>query len=131
MPLVWPSGAIEETQTIGVRDWQDDVLIVSKMDNGSFKSRRRTRLPRRFIEWERDLSGAERDALETFHDETLLNGSLDFNMQDPKKDETLAWRFVRRPAFELISGAKEPSPGWELRRWKCKIMLEETGPELV
>lgn len=127
--ILWPSADVPETQAIGVKDWKDEALIKSQMDNGSFKARRRTRLPRRFISWKWELSGQERKDLETFYDTTLQNGALAFNMEDPLEESVLAWRFTSRPTFTMVLGASETN--WALRRWSNTIALENTGPELV
>lgn len=102
-------------------DKADEGFIRTKMDSGPAKVRRRySAVPRRF-QTEMNVTGAQRDTLNTFYHDTLGEGALSFDRTDPTTDVTGSFRFLTTPGFRILAGASDP----DKRIYRVTLSLEK------
>lgn len=94
--------------------------IRTSMDQGPAKQRKRFTAVPKFIQLDMYLDGDQLQSFETWFEDTLDHGVLDFDWEHPVDDTTVEMRFVENPKWSLEKGAEDPSN----RLWKATFKLE-------
>lgn len=103
---------------VGLSDEFEYDVLVTGMDAGPPKFRRRFSVDTRYMDAELELDGTQRATLETFYS-TTLQGIGEFDLQDPADGATQSWRFASRPRFRLHVGHDTATK----RRWTATFRL--------
>lgn len=116
---VWP-GSLPAFER-GLKDVAQDGVIRTPMDAGPVKRRRRFTAMSRYLRGTIYLtSAAQRNALDTFFDDTLQGGSLSFEMTDPKDGTQQIFAFISPPEYDHQYG--EDNNGTE--QYRVSLALE-------
>lgn len=96
----WPTDDIPFKPIVGT--WQEereDNVLRTSNEVGPPKQRRRSYLPNDRITCDLVLTTAQKDALETFHSSTLVDGIASFSVSDPSitAAPTRTFKFVKPP----------------------------------
>lgn len=100
---VWP--ATLPKFNLDTQETRQDGVIRTPMDAGPAKSRRRFSAVSRYLSTDLILTGEQRATFDTFFDETLADGSLTFDMEDPKDGAIVQMRFTAPPSY-VYAGAR-------------------------
>jgi hypothetical protein len=116
---VWPP-TLPCAQLIGLTDERKANVVRFAVDAGPDLVRRRNTLRKSDVSTGIELKGAERVIFDEFHDTTLLDGTLEFEWEDPRDDETHTFRFLSPVKWELAIPAEDPDD----RVWRGTLNLE-------
>lgn len=114
---VWP-GTLPGF-SVELTDQRIDGTIRSSMDAGPAKVRRRFSAVSRIIETAVTLTAAQRATFDTFFADTLGEGSLPFDFDDPADGTTVELRFLAPPQMTAIAVAS----GY-VSQWRVQMSLE-------
>lgn len=105
----WPSSL--PCFFLGATDTRQDGAIRTPMDTGPAKARRRFSAVSRYLSAPVSLSATQRDTLDTFFADTLEEGTLTFDMDDPYDGASVTVRFTA-PISYTYSGKDGSSARW-------------------
>jgi hypothetical protein len=89
------------------------------MDAGPAKQRRRYTAVPRTIAMNMAITGNARAVLDAFYRDTLQEGCLPFEWEDPATDEPVSFRFIAPPRYTLVAGGTVGE-----RLWGVDLQLE-------
>lgn len=98
----WPTSLPDIS--LSLTDARQDGAIRTPMGTGPAKMRRRFSAVSRYVEGSVILDNTERATFDTFFATTLAEGSLAFDMDDPRDGTTQSWRFTAPPSFVARKG---------------------------
>lgn len=95
---------LPQMQQLSVQDIYAQNVITSAMDTGSPKRRRRfTAVPRK-VTIPVTFTGQQRKEFDVWFRDTIKDGALPFDWEDPVTDELVSYHFFDRPEWGLIRG---------------------------
>lgn len=117
--VAWPTTLPQEA-FVGLTEQRQDARLRTQMDKGPPKMRRRFTAAVRRVTVPLVLSGAEKQAFDTFYITTLQEGSLPFDWRDPVTDATISFRFAESPPQWSVMAGGVPNS----RLWSGTLDLE-------
>lgn len=114
----WPSTL--PPLRLPVQQSSQDQTLRTSMDAGPQKVRRRFTASSRYYTIPLRLTGADRQTLDTFFNDTLKGGSLEFDMIDPTTDQTEQFRFMGPISARMVRGSDDP----DKRLYDIQLNLE-------
>ena len=100
---IWPPTL--PTFNLDAQETRGDGTIRTAMDAGPAKARSRFSAVPRYLSAQIILTGEQRAAFDAFFSETLAEGSLPFDMADPKDGATVQMCFTGPPSY-VYAGAR-------------------------
>lgn len=120
MSIVWPAVQLGNIQYGGIQATREDGRIRTKMDVGPAKVRRRTSAVAQPTSIPVEFTGEQMSDFWAFYRDSLLEGTLAFEWEDPATDDTVSFRFLQAPRFSLVI----PASDFNDRRWTAVLELE-------
>lgn len=108
----WPA-TLPQNQFLGMTEQDDDAVLRTPMDAGPPSRRNRFTAITRGVRTPIVVTGAQKQVFDTFYRDTLRNGSLAFDWEDPTTDVTLSFAFRGPPQWALIRGGTPDNRVWE------------------
>ena len=103
----WPD-KLPQTGFTPVRIDRGQGFLRTDMDSGPPKQRRRTSaVPKRYRVSMR-LTGEQVGVFDSFYENTLSEGALSFQWEDPTTGQTKSYRFTDAPGVRLLVGDADP-----------------------
>ena len=103
---VWPP-TLPQEPFAGLGEEYDASFLETSMDSGPKKRRRHTTRTPSYQTTPIEVTGTQKAVLDTFYEETLNGGVLNFEWKDMITGATTVFRFTKRPALKLsIPGPK-------------------------
>lgn len=99
---VWPSTLPKIA--VDTQEARQDGTIRTPMGTGPAKSRRRFSAVSRYLTTSLLLTAEQRETFDDFFSDTLAEGSLEFDMEDPKDGATVQMRFTGPPSYNYAGG---------------------------
>lgn len=93
----WPVGLPQEPMRRGYQEAMADTTIVTQMDVGPPKVRRRTTAGVAPATWPFEMSSSQVVILKTFYRDTCAGGALTFTHNHQMSGGTKTWRFTGPP----------------------------------
>ena len=101
---VWPASLPQTLLQASYKEMLPRTKIRTEMDAGPPKMRRRYTAAPRPLQATQNLTTTQVTDLKTFHNTTLLGGTLAFDWTDPIAGGTVSFRFVSEPEIVPLSG---------------------------
>lgn len=103
--VVYP-GNLPQFSQLGGRDQLADNLVVNEMETGPPQTRRRNTLVFSPLDVPFRVKTATKEDIETFYNDTLANGSLEFQKVDflEPGGTTFVYKFRSPPSFDWMGG---------------------------
>lgn len=99
---VWPTSLPDIS--LALTETRQDAAVRTPMDAGPMKMRRRFSAASRYVAGSVILDNTQRATFDTFFETTIEEGSLPFDMDDPRDGTTQEWRFTAPPSFVARKG---------------------------
>lgn len=109
----WPTELPSKPLVDGFDEQGADNVIRSEMDAGPNKVRRRSTAAPEIYRMTFEMSGQQVKILKNFYHDTLLDGSLKFDMSHPRTGDLETWQF--KSPYRVV-----PRDG---TRWRANIEL--------
>lgn len=113
----WPSTLPDIS--LGLTETPQDGAIRTAMSAGPVKIRRRFSAVSRSVSASLMLTTTERATFDTFREDTLSQGALSFDMDDPRDGTSQTWRFAGVPTFTSVT-----SDNNTVKLWRADFPLE-------
>lgn len=107
----WPASLPQ--QLIGTTEQDQDAVLRTGMDAGPPSRRNRYTARVTQVRVPMILTGTQKQAFDTFYRDTLKNGALSFDWEDPTTDETVSFAFRSPPTWRLIRGGLPAARVWD------------------
>lgn len=101
---VWPMTLPQEPLAEGYRETPGDQTVRTQMETGRAKVRRRSSAAPVQIDMVFMMTKGQVGILESFFDQTLKGGALDFSFKHPRKGQEVQCRFLRPPVLVAQNG---------------------------
>lgn len=115
----WPID-LPQTQFLNLSFRREPNVIRTEMGVGPAKVRRRFTAAVVTFQIPMELDGNQLDTFEAWFDQTLKDGTVPFDWEDPRTDQAVAFRFRGPVTWTMISGARDP----DARRYEGTLDLE-------
>lgn len=100
----WPASLPQKPQSQGFRETVPEVIVRTDMDAGPAKVRRRFTAAVRNLQMTMEMSNAQIATFDTFFNDTIKGGALNFDFPDPRTGTTVDVRIVNTPQYRNIGG---------------------------
>lgn len=120
MTAVWPPGLPPGPLIATLEETTPDLVVRTPMSVGPAKVRRRATVAVRTFAVEWRLTRAQVALLDDWFVSTLEGGALPFEFRHPRTADTLAFRFVERPAYAPRAPRLSGGADW----WAVRALLE-------
>lgn len=114
---IWPTSL--PCMMLGATENKQDGALRSSMDAGPQKVRRRFSAVSRYVSVSITLDATQRGTLDAFFADTLAQGSLAFDGDDPFGGSTVEMRFLAPPAYTYAG-----KDGGQARWYYASLSLE-------
>ncbi|KKK88167.1 hypothetical protein LCGC14_2745910 [marine sediment metagenome] len=102
----WPAGLPQDPLLDGIQEASPDTRLVTQMEQGPPKVRRRFTAAERGIGMRMIMTTAQIETLDDFFVLTLGSGSLTFTWKHPRTGNAATYRFKDPPSWVPLSGTK-------------------------
>jgi len=124
MASLWPA-TLPKTSLIGTTEGAGDNLITHTFDVGPPKTRARSTTVFRPFDLIYTLTDAQKKTLQTFYNDTLTFGNLNFQHNFPEDTSTQAlWKFREPPKYSTVS-IDNDGPIWRVtvKLWLISLVV--------
>jgi len=99
----WPSTVLPTTPQMDAYGEMRDTVIISPMDAGPPKVRRRFTAGEEMIRLSYKMTGSQFTIFRTFFTDTLFHGALAYNCSSPITGGTVEMRIATRPTYSRLA----------------------------